>query len=275
MNRLRIYIVFVLSLLAISSCVKDEKDIFGESSTKRINSVLNEYEKLLTEASNGWVLAYYPEDSKYGGFNLYLTFSKEGEVTITSERPLLSKTDEKSVSQYKLKPDMGPVLSFDTYNKILHQLSDPNPDGMGYEGDYEFVILKADENKFELKGKKRGIKMEMTRLSEGITWKEYSSPIDTMIKKFPGFTMRLNVNGTIIDTEESDGIGRYLTFKLPEGVSSSAKGIAYVYTSTGIKFKEPVTIAGKTMQNFVASADKTLLTCTDESVDNVQIVQYS
>lgn len=94
-----------------------------------------------------------------------------------------------------------------------------------------------------------------------------------MIQAFPGFTMRLNIDGTAIDMEESDEIGRYQTFKLPAKTNSSAEGIAFIYTPDGIKFKSPVTIAGKTIQHFTASADGTYLTCTDEGANGVQIVQ--
>lgn len=272
MNKL-IYTVIALSVLCFVSCTEDEKDIFDDSSANRLNVTLKECNDILTGSSNGWILEYYPEDNKYGGFHLYMTFSKKGDVTITSETPMLESSKEEKVSQYQLKADMGPVLSFDTYNRVLHQFSDPNPDGLGYEGDYEFVVLNADKDKIELKGKKTGVKMQMTHLPEGETWEDYSAKVDTMIKRFPGFTMRLNVDGTIIDTEESNGIGRYLTFKLPDGVSSSAEGVAYAYTSTGIRFKEPVTIAGQTIQHFISSEDGKNLICVDEGANNVRFVQ--
>lgn len=118
-----------------------------------------------------------------------------------------------------------------------------------------------------------GLKCKWSPLPNDMTWESYSSKLDKMIEAFPGFTMRLNVNGTTIEMEESEEIGRYQTFNLPEGVSSSAEGMAYIYTTDGIKFKEPVTIAGKTIQNFTASEDRTHLTCTDEGADNVQITQ--
>ncbi|WP_455584289.1 DUF4302 domain-containing protein [Bacteroides sp.] len=266
------YILIALFTWCISSC-SDENDIFDSSSAHRMSAMLQECNDVLTGAENGWVLEYYPEDSKYGGFYLYMTFSKQGEVKVTAESPMLESPGEQVTSMYQMKADMGPVLSFDTYNRILHQFSDPNPDGLGYEGDYEFVILNATKEKVELRGKKSGAKMQMTPLPTGTTWESYSNKLDKMIQSFPGFTMRMNIDGTVVEMEESYEIGRYQSFKLPEGVESSAEGMAYIYTPDGIKFKEPVTIAGKTIQNFIASEDGTHLVCTDEGANGVEIVQ--
>ena len=271
MNKLA-YTIIALFTLCITSC-SDEKNIFDSSSDNRMNAMLQQCKEILTGSENGWIFEYYPEDNKYGGFRFYMVFSKQGEVSITAESPILESPGDQATSMYQIKGDMGPILSFDTYNHILHQFSDPNPDGLGYEGDYEFIILNVAKDKIELKGKKNGTKMQMIPLPNDMTWESYSSKLDKMIEAFPGFTMRLNVNGTTIEMEESEEIGRYQTFNLPEGVSSSAEGMAYIYTTDGIKFKEPITIAGKTIQNFTASEDKTHLTCTDEEADNVQITQ--
>ena len=90
----------------------------------------------------------------------------------------------------------------------------------------------------------------MIPLPNDMTWESYSSKLDKMIEAFPGFTMRLNVNGTTIEMEESEEIGRYQTFNLPEGVSSSAEGMAYIYTTDGIKFKEPILMGPRDMATF-------------------------
>lgn len=146
-----VYILIALFTLCISSC-SDENDIFDSSSARRMNAMLQECNEILTGAENGWIFEYYPEDSKYGGFQLYMTFSKEGEVKVTAESPILESPGEQVTSMYQVKADMGPVLSFDTYNRILHQFSDPDPDGLGYEGDYEFVILTINKEGIELRG---------------------------------------------------------------------------------------------------------------------------
>lgn len=246
------------------SCVGEQDDIFGKTPITRLDDALQQYSTLLSSAENGWILEYYPEADKYGGFNLYLNFTEEGEVTITAETAILRQAGETATSLYSLKADMAPVLSFDTYNRILHQFSDPAPDGLGYEGDYEFIILGADDDQIELKGKKRNNKMTMTKLPSSLTWTEFCSDVDTMVKHHPGFNMELQLGQTIIPLTESGEVGRYLTFELEEDIAASAKGVAYTYTPTGIKFKEPITIDGQTVQHFVASQDGKLI-CQDEA----------
>lgn len=156
MNKLA-YTIIALFTLCITSC-SDEKNIFDSSSANRMNAMLQQCKEILTGSENGWIFEYYPEDNKYGGFRFYMVFSKQGEVSITAESPILESPGDQATSMYQIKGDMGPILSFDTYNHILHQFSDPNPDGLGYEGDYEFIILNVAKDKIELKGKRMGLK---------------------------------------------------------------------------------------------------------------------
>ena len=46
-------------------------------------------------------------------------------------------------SQYDIISDMGPVLTFNTYNAILHYFTEPkgSSDVDGMAGDYEFVFM--------------------------------------------------------------------------------------------------------------------------------------
>jgi hypothetical protein len=62
------------------------------------------------------------------------------------------KTD--TASTWAVKSDYGPILTFDTYNDVFHGFSDPQEDGAGLLGDYEFLILKATPDLVLLKGKK-------------------------------------------------------------------------------------------------------------------------
>jgi hypothetical protein len=62
------------------------------------------------------------------------------------------KTD--TASTWAVKSDYGPILTFDTYNDVFHAFSDPQENGAGLLGDYEFLILKATPDLVLLKGKK-------------------------------------------------------------------------------------------------------------------------
>jgi hypothetical protein len=44
----------VLSALVLSSCVKDEEQIFEKSASLRVQEAMDNAQKVLTAASNGW-----------------------------------------------------------------------------------------------------------------------------------------------------------------------------------------------------------------------------
>ncbi|NDV45592.1 DUF4302 domain-containing protein [Paludibacter sp. 221] len=256
------YIILLLIAFSTFACSFVEDDIFGNGDGDRIDNTLKEYLEILSSAENGWLLEYYPNDTKFGGFNLYLNFSKDGKVSITGETPILKEDNEKITSLFALKADMGPLLSFDTYNRILHQFSDPEPDGLGYEGDYEFIIMSANNDTISLKGKKHGIKMNMVKFPKDKTWQDFSRELDTIIKYNPGFTMELQVNNEKISFSESAEIGRYLS----TSDISETDGVPYIYTLEGIKFKEPVKVHNQTLQHFKWSGNNANLICIDENV---------
>jgi hypothetical protein len=87
---------------------------------------------------------------------------------------------------------MGPVLTFNTYNKCYGRFSDPDDidltpgtyddeSGKGFQGDYEFVMVDVPENgdHVMLKGKKRGVYQRLSRLPEGTDFESYLDDIAT------------------------------------------------------------------------------------------------
>ena len=109
-----------LLTLSLQSCFFSEDDIFEESSNQRIESALSEYQTLLTGASNGWKLEYYPggENHDIGGVVLLLRFEGEN-VTIMSDKSVKGMDDPDSIrageqvtSKFSLLADQSTVLSF-------------------------------------------------------------------------------------------------------------------------------------------------------------------
>ena len=122
MKNNRILTTCLIGLLALGaqSCLKDYVEYFDTSSAERLSSYLSDLDQMLGGEQNGWRLSYFVgnEDGDFGGINVALKFdSEKGEVTAMSEE------DETAVytSHYVLTTDSGPVLSFDTYNPILHK----------------------------------------------------------------------------------------------------------------------------------------------------------
>src|SRR5574344_387255 len=179
---------YIFSLVAIASlfvsCTSEVDDVFDESSSARITETLQNEKDVLTGATNGWLMQYYPyanadnssDHPQYGGYNILVKFTKDGHVVVASE---LAGVDSTVTSTYKMEQSAGAVLSFDTYNKIFHYFSDPanidgiGKNGFGFEGDFEFKMISATADKVVMKGKKHGSRIVMTPLSTEQTWSDY------------------------------------------------------------------------------------------------------
>jgi len=152
---------FICIALAVAgvfcACSRDEESLFDKSAAQRAQEALDHANEVLLAAPNGWECLYFA-NTESRGYNLILRFKKDGSVKASTKNELTTKnkleTDSNSV--WVVTYDYGPILSFNTYNSVLHAWADPMPDGDGYLGDYEFLILKADPERVVLKGKKHG-----------------------------------------------------------------------------------------------------------------------
>ena len=156
-NQLQLHVHSNSSIVYIRS-YGFQKDPCETESSACENAVKNAIE-ILTEPTKTWEMAYFPNlEASSIGYNMVLKFNKNGNVSVSAKNSTTTgnelKTD--SCSTWVVKSDYGPLLSFDTYNKVFHAFSDPRSDGAGLLGDYEFYILKATSDLVLLKGKKHG-----------------------------------------------------------------------------------------------------------------------
>src|SRR5574344_677148 len=171
-------LLLLLPLLVFQSCMKDQEDVFDEPSSLRMQNTLDNTRKVLRGSEKGWVLDYYGgSNQQYGGYAFAVKFDS---LTCTASSELSSDT---VTSYYKLTTDDGPVLTFDTYNSVLHALATPSADNYeGFHADYEFIILSADSNEVVLKGKKTGSLMKMHPLKESAA--TYLSNVNSTVGNF-------------------------------------------------------------------------------------------
>ncbi|MCF0196360.1 MAG: DUF4302 domain-containing protein, partial [Bacteroidaceae bacterium] len=170
-------------------CKNDDK-IFEDSAAQRLNKAEKKYSDLMTSAPHGWAFEYYPTSSVDDGAWLYaMYFYKDGSVVVAGD-PELDHTITSERSLWDITTDQGPVLSFSTYNNLIHMWSNPNADGEGMAGDYEFCFV-ADDNEdaskvIMLRGKKRGLKSRLRMIDEDLTPEEYLKQCDDMqLTHFP------------------------------------------------------------------------------------------
>ena len=121
----------------LPSCLKDNKEIFDKPAAARIDALIAEEKALLEAAPKGWRMEYYAgRDYSGPGFTLLMKF-ENGHVTMAGDNvdPELLAT-----SEYSIVRDQGPVLTFPTYNEVIHSLASTSlgyPEGI--QGDYEFA----------------------------------------------------------------------------------------------------------------------------------------
>ena len=168
-----IYILLCIAALEFGGCSTQEADIFSHSPAERLNKALKDDSDSLQNADNGWAMEYFAT-AKSPGYTLLMKFSKSGQALVSGKSELTHNLIETDSCLYEMIGDNGPVLTFNTYNKVLHAFANPvNPDGYGLEGDYEFVVMKSTAGQIVLKGKKRGTTILLNKIPATVSWQKY------------------------------------------------------------------------------------------------------
>ena len=247
--RNRFFVLAFASLaLVASSCLKDQKDVFDEPSSARMQDYLENVRDLLQIVTDeGWVMDYYP-GSAYAGISIVLKFTDQ-EVTAISEKDPY----EEETSTFKLTTDDGPVLSFDTYNSIIHEYATPSSTlYQAKGGDFEFDILKVSEEEIVLRGKRSRNYCFLHPLFEDA--EDYLEAVRELESN-----MTVAAVSTEIDGVEYEG---YLdsatrTFSYGEKGASDDDLLSkrYVLTPTGIRFAGEFSLGEEVFSEWVYDAD--------------------
>ena len=199
------YIFIVIALASVlCACSREEANLFDKSAAERAQEALENGNTVLTGAEYGWEMLYFA-NTESRGYNLLLRFMPNGQVIATAKNSLTTKnkimTD--SISTWAVKNDYGPIITLDTYNSVLHAWADPQEDGSGFEGDYEFLILHADPNYVKLKGKKHSGYCYLYPLKEEVKPEEYFATVEALKN-------RLFANQNLFIYKTKDGVERLL-----------------------------------------------------------------
>ena len=187
-------VILIAGALMFAGCAGEEKDLFEKSAAERLNETGKIYSSRLQSSEAGWVMEYYPtntdETYKGRGYLIMADFDKDESVTLAMKNIMSDDEYMEERSLWEIIADNGPVLTFNTYNEVLHCFSNPEyyESGKGFEGDYEFVMIDVPEDGqfIMLKGKKRGTYVRLTRLPDGTDFQEYLNDVNAFTKKiFP------------------------------------------------------------------------------------------
>lgn len=194
MNKIFSYSLLAASAIAVlGSCTQEEADIFDQSAAERLNAAKETFTQRLTSSPNGWIFEYFGSTEtnadnyvKDMGYLMMVDLKKDGSVVAGMKNYHSGNQYWEDESLWEVITDMSAVLSFNSYNKVIHRFSEPEnyngstsyggDTGKGMLGDYEFIIVDAPEDgdHILLKGKKHGGYSRLTRLGadEG-TFEEY------------------------------------------------------------------------------------------------------
>ena len=246
------FIIILLTLpLIATSCLKDDEDKFDKSASERMKEYLDNTSKVLSAAPNGWLVDYYPE-LQYGGIRMYMKFdATTNTVVIASEAGAADASEE---SYYSFGEDYGPTLNFDTENSLFHYYSQPyglvGEDNTGWGGDYEFIIMSVEKDKVVLRGKKTQNDIILTPAATADWASEFTAYWNAANKmdEMGSYQLVIGSKSYLISREiaTKGGVNVYRTRHFTIN-STPAVSVAYIYTPTGIKFYEPLTIDGVTI----------------------------
>lgn len=261
MKKLLYLLIISVSFWALYSCTPEEDDIFNESAANRMTDQLKEYKSILTDAPNGWLMQYYPDNMQaYGGYNYLISFGTGDSVVIAGD---IADPETTQTSLYSLISNTGPVLTFNTYNQLLHFFSEPknSSDTDGYAGDYEFIFMEVTTDRIVLKGTKTGNKIVMTQFAAGQTWKSYLESIASLeeTSTFGRYKVYLN-DQQILTISTSDR-----NFIIPDTIDGIPEtyGAGFIYTPEGIQMYKPLALGGAEATNFTWNSENKSFECKD------------
>ncbi len=249
--------IFLALALAVPSfvfvsCQGEEDDVFSESSSLRLQQAMDEALAVLREPEYGWVLDYYVgDDQEYGGVAMTVKFDSLT-CTVASESIL-----EECTSYYKMTNDNGPVVTFDTYNKVLHEMATPSASNYeAYHADFSFVVMSATSDLVVLRGSRIGNYAYLRPLEEPAL--DYLAKVIEIQDSIYASTA-IGVMGNDTITATFDYTYRQVEFT-SSADSSFSETRAYVFTDKGIRLYGEVSVDGSTLDDFSYHSDGMLFT---------------
>lgn len=238
-----------VALLPLASCLKEQADVFDTPSSQRLQDYLENVRKLLQEPKEGWALSYYPGSSSATCY-MGVKFEAQQVSAWSEEDPA-----EEVKSSYKLTTDDGAVLSFDTYNKVLHYYATASADHyQARGGDFEFDIVSASSERIVLRGKRSRNLCYLDPIVGDQTIKSFLTDMAAAKAALNIVAFSGEVTGGLVDGF-LDGTSSTLSIGRRGAESSEMVSARYMVVPGGIHINEPFTFQGVTFQDFEYKED--------------------
>lgn len=262
MKHTLLYVLTAATLFGLASCNRQEENLFDQSAADRLHAMQQAVSDKLVGASNGWELNYFPYPDN-AGYAILAQFKNDGTVKLAAKNPVSSKNLYKEeTSMWDIDGTQGCVLTFHTFNTLLSIFADPLGDGVGYNGDYEFVVLPSGADTVRLKGKKHGAYISMIRLNSSQDWKQYFAAIDEFNDET--FTDNDGMVMSYWDGEKEIPV-TYHSGMFTYSVDGEEMDRGFIVNPQGMHFYSGLPLAGNSnmAQDFVLSDDKKVLKTQD------------
>ena len=261
------YIILLITLSLVASCSYKEGDAFEQKPANRTNNTLETYKNTL-EGDTYWQLSYFPKvsrsflklprmDHSIGGYNIFLKF-KDGKVSASAE--FMPNNDEYT-TYFSYQNTEAITLSFDTYSDVLHHFrrtSGQFPNARG--GDIELEILEPINNGYSILGRSSATKMTLTKFTGNR--EEYLNKVRANTETLKGKGLNTTQIGGKAVTMVLFPSYRQIVFSYDgQDVQQT-----FVVTDKGLKFYEPVTVNGVTLDELYINEATTALTTPANSV---------
>ena len=261
------YIILLVTLSLVASCSYKEDDNFDQKPAARMANVLETYKNTLEEDTY-WQLSYFPQvsrrflglprmDHSVGGYNIFLKF-KDGKVSASAE--FMPNNDEYT-TYFSYQNTEAITLSFDTYSDVLHHFrrtSGQFPNARG--GDIELEILEPINDGYSILGRSSATKMTLTKFTGNR--QEYLNKVRANTETLKGKGLNTTQIGGKAVTMVLFPSYRQIAFSYDDQNVQQA----FIVTDKGLKFYEPVTVNGVTLDELYINEAKTALTTPDNSV---------
>lgn len=253
---------------SLASCDSEDPDYFDEAAAYRMDDAKKETKAALCASPNGWEMLYFPDNDWEPGYELLMKFNEDGSVKMASNNvwaqyamtgtpgsvnllpsSLFVANMYEDVSLYKMISDAGPVLTFDTYNQILHPFCDPydvaltgaDENGLGHKGDWEFIIMKMTPDTIYVRGKTTEINMQFRRMAEGTDWAEHlakmrDNALNTFSSTFDHFVLTLGDKRFIMNHAYT---GSYDLYAEGDDALTSTTTLRGMFTSNSLRLQNP------------------------------------
>ncbi len=266
--------LFSMLALSMSSCVNEVEEVFDASASERLEQKMQECKQLLTSATNGWMIEYYPSfSSTYfpGGVTFAATFNADGNVTVTSE--LAVDPAATVTSHYSINASSSVVLTFDTFNDYIHYLCDPDEYAENvYGGDFEWAYVEGDAQRMVFRGTKTDNRIVFTALEEDIVSCVQAIKLiqdEINAKLYTGYRW---TEGTVAPAEgegstevilyAADG-GNMLIYYPDGDLEGAYEEYPFAFTSKGFTLYAPITVNGISAQTFEWDTTAGAMVATD------------